>query len=450
MPSFTPISPDDLQILAELSLNAYAGGIPLEDRLADTGWSVLGADDLNVAAGRFGFYFRKGFADGQVSYTPTSEPGYFTNAGLIGGRAFGFVAISEDGTTLAISIRGSEPDPLDIGDYIDAAFAQERHYALLDPLFTAALDYAAANGITEIVVTGHSLGGAMAERFAYLLDDYIAENPAVAEMSFQIATFGSPGLDAPLTADNGVAEHVLNVQHSDDPVVSLEELGLGWHQGQVLELELTADAGPGAAEHSMVLYLETVTAIAETVDEDAFGILLADSQAFHGGIGTEGDDLLSSALDYLTPADGLFGIGLAGNDTITGTQNADILVGGTGEDRLFGRNADDYLSGGDGADRLFGGAGNDTLFGGAENDLLVGGSGADTFVFADSFGTDTVVDFDANEDQLLMLGLTDADVQAAITASYETSSALVIPFEDGEILLSGLSLDDLTADFFVL
>lgn len=69
--------------------------------------------------------------------------------------------------------------------------------------------------------------------------------------------------------------------------------------------------------------------------------------------------------------------GLSGNDRITIastiTKNAE-LVGGAGKDTLVG------------------GAGNDTLDGGAGNDRLAGGKGDDTYVFADSWGVDAIVE----------------------------------------------------------
>ncbi len=60
--------------------------------------------------------------------------------------------------------------------------------------------------------------------------------------------------------------------------------------------------------------------------------------------------------------------GTAGNDTLTGTANGDILIGARGNDRL---------SGGKGVDVLYGGAGNDTLSFDAIDRRLDGGSGTD-------------------------------------------------------------------------
>jgi hypothetical protein len=59
----------------------------------------------------------------------------------------------------------------------------------------------------------------------------------------------------------------------------------------------------------------------------------------------------------------------SGNDRLTGTDGADILLGGGGNDTLLG---------GAGVDLLGGGAGSDTLTGGSGADLFVGGTGTNT------------------------------------------------------------------------
>ena len=73
--------------------------------------------------------------------------------------------------------------------------------------------------------------------------------------------------------------------------------------------------------------------------------------------------------------------GTAGNDTLTGTANADLLVGNAGNDTLNGGAGQDRLLGGAGNDVLNGGADHDILYGGAGNDTLTGGAGSDTFAW---------------------------------------------------------------------
>ena len=112
------------------------------------------------------------------------------------------------------------------------------------------------------------------------------------------------------------------------------------------------------------------------LDEQAIKALLT--------IGTEYDDDLSAL------AEGSHVFGHGGNDTLRGSQQADVLDGGAGDDTLEGQAGDDVL---------LGGAGNDHLDGGAGADILNGGAGDDTYILSnqDSIqiegesGKDTVI-----------------------------------------------------------
>ncbi|MEA3051705.1 MAG: hypothetical protein QOG72_608 [Sphingomonadales bacterium] len=67
--------------------------------------------------------------------------------------------------------------------------------------------------------------------------------------------------------------------------------------------------------------------------------------------------------------------GTAGNETLTGTSDADEIYGYDGHDFLYGGNGDDLL---------VGGYGNDSLNGQVGADLMVGGYGNDTYYVDDS------------------------------------------------------------------
>ncbi|MFW9260341.1 M10 family metallopeptidase C-terminal domain-containing protein [Nostoc sp. CALU 546] len=83
-------------------------------------------------------------------------------------------------------------------------------------------------------------------------------------------------------------------------------------------------------------------------------------------------------------------------------------TGGTGNDILTGNTLNNTLIGGDGNDQLQGLAGNDTLLGGNGNDTLTGGIGSDKYlfqsnsVFNTSLGIDTITDFEAGQDQIVL------------------------------------------------
>ena len=91
-------------------------------------------------------------------------------------------------------------------------------------------------------------------------------------------------------------------------------------------------------------------------------------------------------MDYsgITGDKGVKAYGYAGDDTITGTKNDDILYGHSGNDTLKGGLGNDELWGGTGNDVLQGGAGRDFLWGGSGDDTLTGGSGKDVFILGGS------------------------------------------------------------------
>ena len=100
--------------------------------------------------------------------------------------------------------------------------------------------------------------------------------------------------------------------------------------------------------------------------------------------------------------------GGAGGDTMKGGAGADFIDGGAGADKLIGGGGKDVLISGAGKDVLKGGGGDDTLVGGAGNNRLVGGKGHDTFMFnSDTLkkGHNTIVDFDPDEDTLMLDGV---------------------------------------------
>jgi hypothetical protein len=99
---------------------------------------------------------------------------------------------------------------------------------------------------------------------------------------------------------------------------------------------------------------------------------------------SKGDIIIDTTGDTsLTGTDPVSGAG--GNDTIYGNGGADLINGMAGNDVLYG---------GSGNDTIIGWLGNDLLVGGNDNDSLVGGSGYDTYVVGAPFGNDTISDTD--------------------------------------------------------
>ena len=97
-------------------------------------------------------------------------------------------------------------------------------------------------------------------------------------------------------------------------------------------------------------------------------------------LGLAGDDQIvgSNQADCIDGGDG--------NDSIRGGNQHDVLLGGDGNDRIQDDERDgfpghgngkDIIYGGDGDDELYGGNGKESMFGGQGNDLLIGGRGTD-------------------------------------------------------------------------
>jgi len=74
---------------------------------------------------------------------------------------------------------------------------------------------------------------------------------------------------------------------------------------------------------------------------------------------------------------GIFVCSFGGNDSVTGSPQADFIDLGDGADTASGRGGRDEIDGGKGADTIRGGSGGDFIDGGAAGDTLIGGSGRD-------------------------------------------------------------------------
>jgi Ca2+-binding RTX toxin-like protein len=125
-------------------------------------------------------------------------------------------------------------------------------------------------------------------------------------------------------------------------------------------------------------------------------------------------------------------VGGNGDDVIRGVANQDLAT-----------HAPDILFGDDGNDTIVGGNGDDRIAGGAGDDMLTGLGGADLFVFsAHESGADTITDFVAGTDKILLSG-------AADHATADSDQGAVITFGSTTILLAGVHAADLDAADFL-
>jgi Ca2+-binding RTX toxin-like protein len=189
-------------------------------------------------------------------------------------------------------------------------------------------------------------------------------------------------------------------------------------------------------------------------------------------LGGAGHDSINggSSLDTIYGGDGndtLYGwgdadslTGQAGNDRLFGEGGDDTLWGGAGNDILWGGNGDNLIGGGGGSDAVNGGIDNDTLIGGsgddtltgwAGDDSLTGGGASDTFVFAWSFGHDTISDFTDVDllDLSAVQSITDFSDLSSNHLSQSGGNTLIDAGGGNTITLIGVDLNSLTADDFI-
>jgi Ca2+-binding RTX toxin-like protein len=122
---------------------------------------------------------------------------------------------------------------------------------------------------------------------------------------------------------------------------------------------ITAAGGHGTPNQSFDFPIESPGG----VDFNAFGNdTVIGSDAADILVGTSGDDFLS---------------GRAGKDAVTGDIGGDTLLGGGGRDRVVGGAGQDLIFGNRGKDKLLGGTEKDKILGGRGNDTLLGNQGID-------------------------------------------------------------------------
>ena len=140
--------------------------------------------------------------------------------------------------------------------------------------------------------------------------------------------------------------------------------------------------------------------------------------------------------------------GGAGNDFVSASSGKDYVDGGAGDDLLKGGKDNDTILGGDGDDSLRGEDGNDLLIGGTGADEFTGGDGADTFrldTLTEDAG-DIITDFDPLNDVIELDGFEGDAIDIIMT---DTDGGLQIVAGEAQVLLQGLTSDDLTTDSFV-
>lgn len=128
----------------------------------------------------------------------------------------------------------------------------------------------------------------------------------------------------------------------------------------------TIDAG--ALTHGVSANMDSGTIGGNTVEDNFTGFEAFDGSPFDDTITGGGAAATAGAVIK----------GKQGDDTITGTNLADLLLGGQGDDVVKGLGDPDTLRGNDGEDTLRAAAGIDLVAGGGADDVLRGGADDDT------------------------------------------------------------------------
>lgn len=348
-----------IEIAIEASVGAYSDEFSLQ------GFRPVHANELGMRLDTNVYSFANGVYRSKSFLSDGSAVAH------IGSRVLG------DKEQLSISIRGTD-EYFDIsrGWNLNMGF---KYWPLFWDLRDAVVTYLERNPETEVLFSGHSLGGAMAQ---YFMRDIVSEQATS-------ITFGAPGTPRPDLFSPDVRQ--LHIAHGQDPVTKFL-----FRSGQVVSIAIDDleseedDSVLSTYEHSRELYRQTVA-----------NMLLSDDipDVLRGKRFSPEDKLL---LAIGSPSSDIIG----GHRYFRADDDVEKVIGLAGDDILFGSKYSEEMFGGEGADRLIGGEGADTL---------VGGDGDDQFVFIsvrDSVfpnGVDVISDFESGMDKINFLSL-DANV----------------------------------------
>lgn len=296
---------------ADLSARAYSDTHHKEQPvIADinaqiNGWEPLEATDLGFAAADPRFS-KVGSGDGDLLRYD------FENASATVG-----LTILDGKRTLGIAFEGTNDPSTENGrkDLQQDIFSINDYYDVLSAFTSSVATYINNHShIEQVLVTGHSLGGAAAQSFMH---DF-GQNDA----RFIGITFGSPGT---IRSEVVPEERFTNIQHDDDLVVKAALLQPRYFVDGSIVKSVADDSG-----HPLVNYKETAEFITSKLEpEHLFRDLIVgtdDSDSMAGGV--LGNEIF---------------IGFAGNDTIDGGSGVDTAVyTGTRSNYVLDKIGQDY------------------------------------------------------------------------------------------------------------
>ncbi len=273
------------------------------------------------------------------------DDGIYVNgnaAALIGGWgdslfiAFRGTNDAEDTNLLGTGLGGGSPDQDHWFDFLGPSnnidTGMPEHYDLLAPLVEAIDDYLTNHPISNVYVTGHSLGASMAQRY---MDEHI-DDPR-----FEAVTFASPGYPNLSAASD---DQISNIRISGDPVALWPDISWYDQRGDEYRIvDFDGDYGPDFANftnailHDMSLYRELANFLTEYLE--VTDSLSDDPAANYASILV---DIYRSPDDWQISRPGGIISGTATNDIIRTNTGSDIIVGDLGDDTFVFRYGDGH------------------------------------------------------------------------------------------------------------
>lgn len=246
--------------------------------------------------------------------------------------------------TLGISFEGSNDPSTENGrkDWNQNIFDIKDYYDLLNDnrnntdisFVQSIVDYINGNDIEQVLVTGHSLGGAAAQFFM--------QSFGVADDRYIGVTFGSPGTNRAQTLP---AERFVNIRHNDDEAVIAGESRGYEVSGSIINVRAGDPGLDGLSEHALFIplddskisYRKSIEFITSQLDAKT---LFRDMNIVPG---THGEDHLDAKAGQKMEI--LLGGGGADSmaGEISGEQHVQIFKGGSGNDTIHGDEGIDYV-----------------------------------------------------------------------------------------------------------
>ncbi len=373
----------------------------------DIDWNALEADGwTNITA-------QLSVAKGAV------VDGYFVNRNAAG------IVLEKDGV-LFVAFRGTDVDnPLpDMLSYwrLDGGVMTSRYYADVGAMMDAAMAYAAASDeVTQVVATGHSLGGSAVDAAlrAYGADAY----PELRGITFNSPTSGL--LDDERELNVGYANDLIyeivgntrapnalhNLYYAIQPGEPMPDPGTETDYIALLSKVMQAWTSPA---HDIARFPDALQALVDSAVYDMVGrsdVVVLDGSRH------------AVSLDAMAKLSPSFDRAMAASSTVG----------------LIGQDGADLLGGSRYSDAIDGGAGNDIIVGLGGNDTLWGGGGDDTFIFGKGFGRDIIKDYGPGDVLSFQTGPAGGDHLpdlAAVRVWVDSNPQVRASFKDGDLILS--------------